>query len=164
VRRIVAAGDDTPLGGFFLKFSERIMLNDAGAVAFHAVLKEAPVHSAVVVAADGRLRVVAALGNPAPGGGHYSHFGLWPALGRAGAVAFVASVDGGPAPAVAVVVADHDAVRKVAGTGDAAGGATIGSFGLFPVVAMSPNGTVTFAAAESATAPAGIFRVDPPAR
>jgi hypothetical protein len=159
VKRIVAVGDDTPLGGFFLKFSERVMLNDAGVVAFHAVIKDAPARTAIVVVADGRLRVAAALGDPAPGGGRFSHFGLWPALGRAEAVAFVASVDGGPAP-VALVVADGTSVRKVAAVGDAAATATIASFGLYPVAAMSPGGTMAFAA----TGPDGIFRVGPLAR
>jgi hypothetical protein len=159
LKRIVAVGDDTPLGGFFLKFSERIMLNDAGVVAFHAILKDAPVRSAIVVVGDGRPRIAAALGDAAPGGGRFSHFGLWPALGRGEAVAFVASVDGGPAP-VTLVVADGTALRRAAAVGDAAGAATIASFGVFPVVAMSPGGTLAFAAA----GPAGIFRVDPPAR
>ena len=163
MRRIVAAGEDTPLGGYFLKFSERVMLNDAGVIAFHAVLKDASARSAIVVAADGRLRVVAALGDPAPGGGRFSHFGLWPALGGSEAVAFVASVDGGPAPVV-VVVADRSEMRKVAGIGDAVSAGTIGSFGLFPVTAMSPGGTLTFAAEGAGTAPAGILRVSPPPR
>jgi hypothetical protein len=163
IRKIAGAGEDSPLGGFFLRFSERVMLNDAGVVAFHAVLKDAPVRSAIMVAADGGLRVVAALGDPAPGGGRFSHFGLWPALARAEVVAFVASVDGGPAP-VAVVVAHKTEATKAAGAGDAVGGGTIGSFGLFPVVAISPGGTVTFATAGTESAPAGIFRVGPSPR
>lgn len=160
IRKVVGAGDDTPLGGIFLKFSERVMLNDAGVVAFHAVLKNAPVRGAILVAADDRLRVVAAIGEAAPGGGRFSHFGLWPALGSAEAVAFVASVDGGPAP-VAVVVADGADLRKAAGVGDVVAAGTIGSFGLFPVVAMSPGGTVTFATGGTENAPAGIFRAGP---
>ena len=41
IRMLVGAGDETPLGGIFAKFSERVAVNDAGIVAFHAVLKGA---------------------------------------------------------------------------------------------------------------------------
>src|SRR5439155_1733447 len=34
VRMLVGAGDETPIGGIFAKFSERVALNGAGAVAF----------------------------------------------------------------------------------------------------------------------------------
>src|SRR5256885_3238374 len=41
VRMLTGAGSETPIGGIFVKFSERIALNDAGAVTFTAVLKNA---------------------------------------------------------------------------------------------------------------------------
>ena len=96
VRMVVGAGEETPVGGIFAKLSERIGFNDAGVVAFHAFLKNGPV-AAGVFAIDGTRRwKVAAIGDAAPGGGSLSHFGLWPALDRSGAVGFAASVDGGP--------------------------------------------------------------------
>src|SRR5881628_1418808 len=93
-RMLVGAGDESPIGGIFAKFSERVALNSAGAVAFTSLLKDAPVAQAVFVVEGGRPRKVVALGDGAPGGGLFSHFGLWPALSADGAVAFTASVDG----------------------------------------------------------------------
>ena len=107
----LARGEETPVGGIFAKLSERIGFNDAGVVAFHAFLKNGPV-AAGVFAIDGTRRwKVAAIGDAAPGGGSLSHFGLWPALDRSGAVGFAASVDGGPG-AVAVLVADGASTRQ----------------------------------------------------
>src|SRR5437867_9883420 len=80
IRMLVGAGDETPIGGIFAKFSERVALNGAGAVAFTAALKEAPIAQAVFVVEGGRPRKVVAIGDAAPGGGVFSHFGLWPAL------------------------------------------------------------------------------------
>src|SRR5207247_2446908 len=84
-RMLVGAGDESPIGGIFAKFSERVALNSAGAVAFTSLLKDAPVAQAVFVVEGGRPRKVVALGDGAPGGGVFSHFGLWPALSADGA-------------------------------------------------------------------------------
>jgi hypothetical protein len=90
---------------------------------------------------------VAKLGDEAPGGGTYANFGLWPALGRAGEVAFVAAVDGGPAP-IAIFAAGAAGTRRIAAIGDRLSEReTIRSFGLYPVVSMSPRGDVSFAVA-----------------
>src|SRR5438309_1616967 len=56
IRMLVGAGDETPIGGIFAKFSERVALNGAGAVAFTAALKEAPIAQAVFVVEGGRPR------------------------------------------------------------------------------------------------------------
>src|SRR5437773_9542500 len=68
---VLGAGDETPIGGIFAKFSERLGLSDAGTIAFHGLLKAAPVAAAIFTIEDGRLRVVARLGDPAPGGGRF---------------------------------------------------------------------------------------------
>src|SRR6266436_2339528 len=86
----VAAGEETEIGGIFAKFSERISLNDAGVIAFHGMLKFAPVDSAIFVVESGRTRAISRLGDPAPGGGTIAHFGPWPSVGSTGAVAFAA--------------------------------------------------------------------------
>ena len=57
----MGAGDESPLGGIYAKFSERIALNDAGMVAFTAVLKGARVAQAVMLVEADRVRVVSAL-------------------------------------------------------------------------------------------------------
>src|SRR5438876_1168714 len=61
VRMVIGAGDETPIGGIFAKFSERLSLNDAGTVAFTSVLKNAPAAAGVFVLGDGRARKVAAI-------------------------------------------------------------------------------------------------------
>src|SRR5258705_4671603 len=43
IRMLVGAGEETPDGGIFAKFSERVAVNDAGAVAFNAILKGSPI-------------------------------------------------------------------------------------------------------------------------
>jgi len=152
VRMVVGAGEETPVGGIFAKLSERVGFNDAGTVAFHAFLKNGPVPAGVFSIDGPRRSKVAAIGDAAPGGGTLSHFGLWPALDRSGAVGFAASVDGGPG-GVAVFVADATAARRLAGVGDAlSGGARLATLTLYPLVAMSPSGAITFAATVSASA------------
>src|SRR5947209_13304970 len=94
VRMLAGAGSETPIGGIFVKFSERVGLNDTNAVAFTAVLKNAEAEQAIFVVDDDRPRKVAALGESAPGGGRFAHFSLWPALAaaRRGALAAVMSL------------------------------------------------------------------------
>jgi len=151
IRMLVGAGEDTAVGGIFLKFSERVALNDAGAVTFTALLKNGPVQQAIFLAGERGARKVVATDDAVPGGGTFSHFGLWPALSRSGAVAFTASVDGGPVQ-VAAFVASERGVERLVALGDALpGGGTLSSFGLYPLVAMSANGIVSFATAPTAT-------------
>ena len=151
VRMLAGAGDSTPLGGIFAKFSERITIDKAGAVAFTAILKGASVHSAIFVAEGDRLKKIVALGDPAPAGGVFSSFGFWPTLGSGGAVAFTASVDPGPPP-TAVYVSGPARMTKIAGIGDTLpGGARLESFGLYPTVTMGPGGHLTFTTAPTAT-------------
>ncbi len=161
VRMLVAAGAESPVGGIFTKFSERIALNADGAVAFTALLKGARVGQVVVLIEGGHARKVAALDEEAPGGGTFSHFGAWPSLSGAGAVGFTASVDHGPAGVAAFVIASGRATR-VAALGDALpGGGRLASFGLYPVISLSGGGAVTFASAPTATGEgvAGLFTI-----
>jgi len=162
IRMLVGAGEETPDGGIFAKFSERVAVNDAGAVAFNAILKAAPIAGAIYVV-DDRVRRIVGLGDAAPGGGTFSHFGLWPSLSSAGAVVFAASVDGGASP-VGVFVAGRGATSRVSAAGDALpGGGTLVSFGLYPFAAASASGAVTFATAPDAVGAGaeGIFAIDP---
>ncbi len=162
IRMLVGAGDETPDGGIFAKFSERVALNDAGTVAFNAMLKGAPTSGAIFVI-DDRVRRIAGLGDAAPGGGVFSHFGLWPSLSAAGAVVFAASVDGGASP-VGVFVAGRDTTSKVAAVGDALpGGGTLVSFGLYPFAATSSPGAIAFATTPDTVGAGaeGVFAIDP---
>lgn len=159
LRMVLGAGEETPIGGIFAKFSERLGLSDAGTIAFHGHLKAAPVAAAIFTLEDGRLQVVAQLGDPAPGGGHFSNFGLWPAVGASGAIAFAGSVDDGPSPVI-VVRAAADGLRRVVGVGDSLpSGARIATLTLLPVVSVNTGGTVSFAVAPTSTGegPEGLF-------
>jgi hypothetical protein len=163
LQMVVGAGEDTPIGGIFAKFSERIGLNDAGLIAFHGMLKFAPVEAAIFVAEDGRTRAFSRLGDNAPGGGTIAHFGLWPAVESGGAIAFAASIEGGPAP-VAILLADGARLTQVVAVGDTLpGGDRIASLTLYPVVSVGPGGHVTFAVAPTATGegPEGLFTAQP---
>ena len=162
----VGAGEDTPIGGIFAKFSERIGLDDGGLIAFHGMLKFAPVEAAIFVVEDGRPRAVARLGDAAPGGGTVAQFGLWPAVGSGGVVAFAASIEGGPAP-VAILRADGAGLSRVVAVGDTLpAGDRIASLTLYPVVSVGARGHVTFAVAPVATGegPEGLFTAEPVSR
>jgi hypothetical protein len=163
IRMVLGAGDETPLGGIFAKFSERLGFSDQGAIAFHGLLKMAPVAAAIFALEDGRPRVVAQLGQAAPGGGRFSNFGLWPAMSATGTIGFAAAVDDGPSPMI-IVRASRDGLQRVVGVGDRVpDGARIASFTLLPVVSVGSGGAVSFAVAPTATGhgPEGVFLAPP---
>lgn len=165
IRMVVGAGEATPLGGIFAKFSERIALNETGTLTFLATLKDAPVASAIFTVGDGGVRPVVALGDPAAGGGVFSHFGLWPTMAADGSIAYTAAVDRG-ATTVAVFVTAPSGSHRVVGVGDDLPGVgPLASFGLYPIVAIS-GGRVTFATATTATGEGveGIFIAEPARR
>jgi hypothetical protein len=165
VRMLTGAGSETPIGGIFVKFSERIALNDAGAVAFTAMLKNAEAEQGVFVIRDDQVRKVVALGEAAPGGGTFSHFSLWPALAADGTVAFAAALDGNAVQAAVFVTSPRGMARVVALGDEVGGGRRVGSFGLYPAVSLSPAGGVTFATTPSAeTGAEGLFFVAPALR
>jgi hypothetical protein len=163
VQMIVGAGEETPIGGIFAKFSERISFNDAGVIAFHGMLKFAPVAAAIFAVDNGRILPVARLGDAAPGGGTISQFGLWPTVSAAGVIGFAASIEGGPT-SMAILLADAGGLRRVVAVGDALPETDrIASLTLFPVVGVGPRGHVTFAVAPTATGegPEGLFIAEP---
>src|SRR5215467_6085242 len=152
MRMLTGAGNETPIGGIFAKFSERVALNEAGTVAFTAMLKNAEAAQGVFVADDRGVRKVVALGEPAPGGGTFGHFSLWPALGADGATAFAAAVDDS-AVQVGVFVASGGGVHRVMALGDDLGSShRVAAFGLYPVVSLSAAGGLTFATTPAAGA------------
>jgi hypothetical protein len=163
IRMVLGAGDETPIGGIFAKFSERLGFSDHGTIAFHGRLKAAPVAAGIFALEAGRPRVVAQLGDAAPGGGRFSNFGLWPAVSATGTIAFAASVDDGPSPVI-VVRTSREGLRRVVGVGDQVpGGARIASLTLLPVVSVGATGAVSFAVAPTATGggPEGVFLAAP---
>ena len=161
LRMVLGAGDQTPIGGIFAKFSERIGFGDDGTIVFHGQVKGGPVGAGIFAIQEGRIRAVALLGDAAPGGGRYSNFGLWPAINASGTIAFTAAVDDGPSPVIAVRVAAEGS-RRIVGVGDTlAGGARIASLSLLPVVSIGGGGEVSFAVAPTTAeaGPEGLFVV-----
>ena len=166
IEMVVGAGEETPIGGIFSKFSERVALNDRGLIAFHGMLKFAPVEAAIFAAEGGQVRAVSRLGDGAPGGGAIVHFGLWPAVGSGSDIAFAASIEGGSTP-VAILLADGSRLTQVAAVGEPLpGGDRIGSLTLYPVVSVGARGHVTFAVAPASggEGPEGLFASEPPGR
>ena len=164
LRMVAGAGDDSPEGGIFFKFAERFSLSDAGVIAFNALLRDASSPGGLFLVDRGPPRKLALVGDPAPGGGTFSHFGLWPTINAEGWAAFASSVDGGPSP-LAVFLARPGGMARVAAVGDGLpGGGRLLSFGLYPLAAITPKGGVSFATAATATGEGteGIFYAAPP--
>jgi hypothetical protein len=142
-RKVVATGDAAPLGGYFAKFSDRLSLNEANQVAFHALVNDAPHQGGIFVTADGGSTLVAALGGDAPGGGRFASFGLWPALAADGRVAFVAAIDGGSAP-LGVFLSRPGGIEQVVAVGQASPAGVIPSFGLYPSLSINRAHAIAF--------------------
>jgi len=159
LRMVLGAGDESPIGGIFAKFSERIGFGGRGTGVFHGQLKGAPKAAGIFAIRDGRAEAVARLGDAAPGGGQYSNFGLWPVISEKGTIAFTAAVDGGPSPVIAVRMT-AGGPRRVVGVGDSVpGGARIESLSLLPVVSIGAAGDVSFAVTPTTagSGPEGVY-------
>jgi hypothetical protein len=96
LRAIALAGSaSSGIPGGTLTELQAPALNDSGEVAFLAgVRRGRDTLEAIYLHRVGKLRKIAATGDPAPGGGSFSAFGA-PALNRNGEVAFAAVIDGG---------------------------------------------------------------------
>ncbi len=149
-RQVVLAGDDGPLG-VFARFGERLGIDAAGRVAFHAVVNNDARPAGIFLASTGGSRLVAALGADAPNGGRFAGFGLWPALAADGRVAFVGAIDGGATP-VGVFLGGPDGLERVVAAGDPSPAGPIASFGLYPSVSMSARHALAFPIAPTAGA------------
>jgi hypothetical protein len=110
------------------------------------VLRQSGPAAAVFLIENGTPRTLAALGDPAPGGGSFAALASWPVISKAGKVAFVASLDGGP-NGLAIFVSDGDALRRLAAVGDPLpDGGRIAAFPLYPTIAITADDSVTFSA------------------
>jgi len=146
LRLLVGAGDQTPSGAMILRVSDRLAIDEEGAVAFGAYIRgEGQPREAVLRIGPEGLSEIAVEGSPAPGGWRFAAFSPWPTMAPGGAIAFVAALDGGPAQAAAFV-ANAGAVSRIAGMGEKLGqGEVIGPFALNAVAAAGPGDTLTFA-------------------
>jgi hypothetical protein len=144
-RLALGAGSPVPDGGIFGKFSEQVAINDAGAIVFSAVLRQGGPPGAVFMLEGEAVRRVAAIGDPAPGGGTFSAFTAWPVLSPLGTIGFVASVDGGPSSS-GIFISTARGLERLAAVGDTLPtGGRLASFPLYPAIAIGPDDAVTFA-------------------
>lgn len=159
-RKLVLAGDETPVGGIFARFGERLSLNDAGQIAFHGIINGDASPAGIFVAAGDLVTVVAAVGSALPGAERLVSLGPWPALAGDGRVGFVAALEGG---AVAAFVWGPHGIERAAAAGDRSSAGLIGSFGLYPVLSINDRGTVAFSIAPTAgtQGPEAILAADP---
>ena len=161
VRKLVAVGDTSPLGGIF-KDLALPMINDHGTVLFWAGLEGAQVLSGLFLASQGAIEKVAARGDPAPGGGQLSYIGLSYSFNRRGLVAFQAGITGAGASA-GIFLAEKGAVTAVVRVGDPTpvGGRFSGLSG--PEISL--NGTVVFAGeVQGGRVTSGLFLAIPTGR
>lgn len=146
LRLLLSAGAAAPGGGVFTRFSERLDFNDAGTIALNSVVRQNTSTGAITVIENETPRVVANVGDAAPGGGTFSAFAAWPALSGSGAVAFIAAIDGGP-NSMGLFLADSAGLRRIAAVGDSLpDGSRVTGLPLYPTLAISPSDAVTFAA------------------
>ena len=146
LRLLVGAGDRASGGGMILRFSERVAIEDDGAIVFGAYLGEGgSTREAVLRTGLEGLAEIAVEGALAPGGGRYAGFGPWPSVGAGGMMAFLAALDGGPGQLAAFAGRAGD-IGRVAISGETLpNGEPIGRFALNAVAMAGPGGALTFA-------------------
>ena len=99
LKMLVGAGAAAPDGRMILRFSERLAIDDDDNIAFGAHLGSGTQRSEALLKVNtSGVTMIAAVGDPAPGGGKFAGFGEWPSAGPAGRIAFVAALDDGPGP------------------------------------------------------------------
>jgi hypothetical protein len=146
LRLLLSAGAAAPSGGVFTRFSEGLDFNDGGTIALNSVIRQNTSAGAITIIENEVPRVLANIGDAAPGGGTFSAFAAWPALSGSGAVAFIAAIDGGP-NSMGVFLADSAGLRRIAAVGDSLpDGSRITGLPLYPTLAISASDAVTFAA------------------
>ena len=144
-RLLLSAGAPAPAGGVFTRFSERLDFNDAGTVALNSGIRQSATVGAITVIENEVTRVVATVGDVAPGGGTFSAFAAWPVLSQTGAVAFIAAVDGGP-NSMGLFLFEGEGLRRIAAVGEVLpDGSRLTALPLYPTLAISQQGALTFA-------------------
>jgi len=167
LRTIASSGMKAPviLGGIgvFAEF-EAVSLNSRGDVAFLAWVRHGRetievIYVARKVGAVHQLTKVAAVGEPAPGGGFFAGFGA-PVVNNTGAIAFPAVVKLGPALGAIFVAPAEAPAHLFLGTGDPA--PTGGIFARFSErIGFDDSGRVAFGAFINGSGPDfGIFVAD----
>lgn len=152
LRPIVLAGQPAPGGGRFDRFEVSTQpvvapVNAHGQVAFYAIVVHAFAREGIFLAEAGRIRKVAAFGDPVPGGGMLGIFSEHPlpALNAAGHVAFDAEVTGGRATEGVFLASDGE-LHVIALADDDAPGIPGGVLVGFDTPALNDNDELAFVA------------------
>ena len=99
LRLLVGTGDRAPSGAMILRFSERVAIDDEGAIAVGAYLGEdGSTREAVLRSEREGLTEIAVEGALAPGGGRYAGFGPWPTVAPGKVTAFIPTPGGEESP------------------------------------------------------------------
>ena len=146
VRKVVAEGEPTPLGGKFGAVgAERPSVNDDGVVAFKTHVNSGPLTAAVFLFSRGALTKVVAEGDAAPTGGKFGRQFGRPIINAAADVAFTASVAGGPT-SNGIFLASKGKLTALVRVGDPAPGVSGARFQNFKDATLSDRGDVSFRA------------------
>ncbi len=156
VRKVVAIGQATPMGGRLAQITSP-SLNNAGAVAFVGTLHGGEAPAGLFVSSGAGIRKVTAVGDASPLGGKFTNLAL-PLLHENGDVVFWAALQGAPVPS-GLFVARRGVLEKVVARGDQApGGGRLAFIELS--YAANHHGTIAFhAGLTGVPARAGIFLV-----
>jgi hypothetical protein len=150
------AGAPDIAGGTLVSF-ERPVLDDSGSVAVLASVRHGrDISDAILLRRGAVWHKLAAVGDPAPGGGNFSGLGA-PAINNVGAVAFPAVVDQGPTLG-GICLSEDGAARLVLAAGSAAPNG--GIFGKFSEqIAINDAQTIAFSAVLRQGGPPGAIFV-----
>jgi hypothetical protein len=146
LKMLVGAGAAAPDGRMILRFSERLAIDDDDNVAFGAHLGNGTQRSEALLKVNtSGVAMIAAIGDPAPGGGKFAGFGEWPSAGPAGRIAFVAALDDGPGP-IGIFAWEAGIFTRLVLAGEKLpDGSTLPPFAINPVTSAGNNGAVSFA-------------------
>ena len=146
LKMLVGAGAAAPDGRMILRFSERLAIDDDDNIAFGAHLGTGTQRSEALLRVNtSGVTAIAAVGDPAPGGGKFAGFGEWPSAGPAGRVAFVAAIDDGPGP-IGIFAWEAGIFTRLVLAGEKLpDGSALPPFAINPVTSAGNNGAVSFA-------------------
>ncbi len=152
LRRVVASGQPTPIGGTFDRFdviAQPIVapVNADGKVAFYATILRNKATEGIFLAGGGHIVKLAAVGDTVPDGGLLSEFAKhpMPSLNDSGTVAFGAAVTAAHA-GEGIFMAKDGTLKAIAMAGGDAPGVIGGTFVEFDAPSLNNRDEVVFVA------------------
>jgi hypothetical protein len=152
LRRVVASGQPTPIGGSFDRFDVNAQpivapVNSNGQVAFYATILRNRATEGIFIAGAGDIKKAAAVGDSVPDGGFLSEFAKhpMPSLNDSGTVAFGAAITSAHA-GEGIFMAKDGAAKVIAVAGGDAPGVIGGTFVEFDAPSLNNRDEVVFVA------------------